>query len=191
MVADIYRQLAADIVHVQPAAARAEAGAAYRLPPAGVQRMLGLIDAIDDPPFAGKASFGELADHEALEMDQLLVLVQGLKVLGFAGVTDTAIELTDAGRAFHAADVQERKGIFARHLIKYVPLIRRIMQVLEEQTDNRARETRILTELEGQLSEEDAQEAFTTAVNWARYAELFSYDYDSGILSLESPADQA
>ena len=47
----------------------------------------------------------------------------------------------------------------------------------------------ILAELEGQLSEQDAQEAFTTAVNWARYAELFSYDYDSGILSLESPSE--
>jgi hypothetical protein len=27
-----------------------------------------------------------------------------------------------------------------------------------------------------------------TAINWARYAELFSYDYDSGVLSLESSA---
>jgi NitT/TauT family transport system ATP-binding protein len=189
VVADIYRQLAADIAHAHPVAARAEAAAAYRLPAAGVQPMLGLIDAIDDAPFHGRATFAELADHEGLEMDQLLVLVQGLRALGFAAVSENAIALSDAGRAFHEADVQERKGIFAQHLIKHVPLIRRIMQVLEEQSDHRARETRILTELEGQLSEEDAQEAFDTAVNWARFAELFSYDYDSGILSLESAVE--
>ena len=26
-----------------------------------------------------------------------------------------------------------------------------------------------------------------TVINWGRYAELFAYDYDSGVLSLENP----
>ncbi len=26
-----------------------------------------------------------------------------------------------------------------------------------------------------------------TVINWGRYAELFAYDYDRGVLSLENP----
>ena len=187
IVDDIYRQLAANISHVPSASLRPEGpiSVAYRLPAAGVQPLLGLIDAIDDAPFDGKADLADLAQQGALEMDELLVLAEALHVLGFATVSDMSITLTDAATGFHTADMQERKRIFAGHLLKHVPLIRRIKQILDEQRDHKARESRILTELEDHVSREEAQAIFETAINWARYAELFSYDYNRGILSLE------
>jgi len=189
IIADIYRQLAADIGRAPPATLRPDAptGVAYYLPAAGVQPLLGLIDVIDDAPFNGSAEFAGLAEHEGLEMDQLLVLMQGLHLLGFADVSDTSVTLKDAARGFHEADVQERKRIFGKHLLQHVPLIRRIHKILTEQVDHKARENRILTELEEHVSEEDAQAILNTAINWARYAELFSYDYNSGIFSLDPP----
>ena len=94
------------------------------------------------------------------------------------------ITLKDEGHQFHEADLQERKRIFAEHLVKHIPLVRRILQILNEQADHKARENRIFAELEAQVNVEDAQEILNVAINWARYAELFSYDYNSGILSL-------
>ena len=37
------------------------------------------------------------------------------------------------------------------------------------------------------VSEEEAHEVLETVINWGRYAELFAYDYDRGVLSLENP----
>ena len=46
----------------------------------------------------------------------------------------------------------------------------------------------LLAELEDHLSEEEAREVFDTVINWGRYAELFAYDYDRRVLSLENPS---
>ena len=59
--------------------------------------------------------------------------------------------------------------------------------MLDERPGHSAPESRFLAELEDHLSEEEAQRVLETVINWGRYAELFAYDYDSGILSLENP----
>jgi NitT/TauT family transport system ATP-binding protein len=81
----------------------------------------------------------------------------------------------------------KRKQVFAEHLLRAVPLVAHIRRVLDERPGHTAPSARFLSELEDHLSEEDAREVFETVVNWARYAELFAYDYDSGVLSLENP----
>jgi NitT/TauT family transport system ATP-binding protein len=92
-----------------------------------------------------------------------------------------------AGKIFIQADILERKNIFASHLISYVPLVRHIRRVLDERPGNRASEERFLRELEDYLSEEDAESVLAIAIDWGRYAELFAYDYNTGILNLENP----
>ena len=81
----------------------------------------------------------------------------------------------------------KRKQIFAEHLLRNVPLITHIRRVLDERPGHAAPGARFLGELEDHLSEEDAQEVLETVINWARYAELFAYDYDRAVLSLENP----
>lgn len=189
VVDDIYRQLAIGMARAHTLAHRAETqiGITHRLPAAGIQPLLGLIEAIDDA-YEGTADLAELAENETLEMDRLLTLVEGLQLLGFATISDTDVSLTREAKTFLEADIQDRKRIFADHLTRHVPLIRHIRQILAERADHEAPETRFLTELQDRLTKEDAGEVLDTAINWGRYAELFSYDYDSGVLSLE-PAE--
>ncbi len=188
IVDDIYRQLAVGMVRAHSLAHRPEQiGIAHRLPPAGVQPLLGLIDAIDEPPFNGQGDLADVAENEALEMDRLLILIEAMQLLGFATVNDMSVSLTREAGGFRDADIQERKRIFGEHVLRHVPLIRHIRQVLTDRADNAAPEGRFLAELQDHVSPEDAQAILDLAINWARYAELFSYDYDSGILSLDPP----
>jgi NitT/TauT family transport system ATP-binding protein len=188
VVDDIYRQLAVGMVRSHAAAQRPEQiGIAYRLPPAGVQPLLGLIDAIHYAPFNDRGDLADVAENETLEMDRLLILVEAMQLLGFATVTDMSVALTKEAAGLHDADIQESKRIFGEHVLKHVPLIRHIRQVLTDRADHAAPETRFLTELQDHVSPEDAQDILDVAINWARYAELFSYDYDSGVLSLDPP----
>jgi len=36
------------------------------------------------------------------------------------------------------------------------------------------------------LSEEEAERVLETVINWGRHAEIFAYDYDDEVLSLEN-----
>jgi NitT/TauT family transport system ATP-binding protein len=161
-------------------------GIGYRLPDASVQQLSGLIDTLTEAPYHGRADLPHLADEENLVMDELFPLIETLQLLGFANVSGGDIELTPLGRAHANADMLERKQIFAEALLKHVPLAAHIRRVLDERPGHRAPATRFLRELEDHLSEEEAERVLETVINWGRHAEIFAYDYDTEVLSLEN-----
>ena len=162
-------------------------GITYRLPPASIQQLMALLDTLTGAPFNGRADLPHLAEELSLSVDDLFPLIEAFQLMGLAQVGGGDIEATAAGRALAEADMLKRKQLFAEHLLRSVPLIAHIRRVLDERPGHTAPSGRFLSELEDHLSEEDASEVFETVVNWARYAELFAYDYDSGVLSLENP----
>lgn len=162
-------------------------GLGYRLPDASIQQLTGLLEALSQPPYDGRADLPKLAESEHLSTDDLMVMLETLQLLGFAQVGGGDIEVLPAGRTFAAADLQHRKQIFNDHMRRAVPLAAHIRRVLDERPGHTAPEGRFLVELEDYLSEEEARQVFETVINWARYAELFAYDIDSGVLSLENP----
>ena len=97
------------------------------------------------------------------------------------------ITITDEGKAFVEADILERKKIFSEQLKKYVPLARYIYDQLIRHPRHRALEENFLSLLEDYVTENEADRIFQTVIEWGRYAELFAYDYNSGVLSLENP----
>jgi len=159
----------------------------YRLPDASIQQLAGLLDAVTAPPYNGRADLPQLTESEHVTTEDLVVLTEALELLGFAHVAGGDIEVMPAGRSFAAADLQHRKQIFAEHLRRSIPLVAHIRKVLDERPGHSAPESRFLAELEDHLSDDEAQRVLETVINWGRYAELFAYDYDSGILSLENP----
>ena len=119
-------------------------------------------------------------------MDELFPLIETLQLLGFANVSGGDIELTALGRSYAAADMLTRKQIFAEALLKHVPLAAHIRRVLDERPGHRAPAARFLRELEDYLSEEEAERVLDTVIDWGRHAEIFAYDYDTEVLSLEN-----
>jgi NitT/TauT family transport system ATP-binding protein len=162
-------------------------GLGYRLPDASIQQLVGLLEALAQPPYEGRADLPKLAESEHLSTEQLVLLVETLQLLGFAQAGGGDIEVLPPGREFAAADLLRRKQIFADSLRRTVPLAAHIRHVLDERPGHSAPEGRFLAELEDYLNEEEAAKVLETVINWGRYAELFAYDYDSGVLSLENP----
>jgi len=161
-------------------------GLGYRLPDAAVQQVSGLIERLTEEPYFGRADLPHLADEENLVMDELFPLIELLQLLGMANVSGGDIELTTPGRAYAEAEMDERKQMFADALLKNVPLAAHIRRVLDERPGHRAPAARFLRELEDHLSEEEAQRVLDTVINWGRHAEIFAYDYDDEVLSLEN-----
>jgi NitT/TauT family transport system ATP-binding protein len=44
-----------------------------------------------------------------------------------------------------------------------------------------------IEDLQGTLTEDSAKEVLVAAIDWGRYAELFAYNVNTGLLSLENP----
>ncbi|HVA13069.1 MAG TPA: nitrate/sulfonate/bicarbonate ABC transporter ATP-binding protein [Stellaceae bacterium] len=159
----------------------------YRLPDASIQQLVGLLDLLTADPFNGRADLPHLAESEHIATDDLVVLIEALQLLGFAQVGGGDIDVTPLGRSFAEADLLRRKQIFSDSLMRNIGFIAHIRRVLDERPGHSAPEARFLGELEDHLSEEEAQRVLETVINWGRYAELFAYDYDRGVLSLENP----
>src|SRR5580698_7743398 len=157
------------------------------LPHVGSNNLSGLVEAVAAAPFNGKADLPEIASDLQMEIDELFPIAESLQLLRFAELEGGDLKLTEDGMAFAHADIDERKRIFLRHLLAYVPLAAHVRRVLDERVSHSARKSRFIDELEDFMSEDDAEQTLRAVIRWARYAEAFAYDDENAMFSLENP----
>jgi NitT/TauT family transport system ATP-binding protein len=157
------------------------------LPQVSTNLLAGLMEAVAAAPFNGVADLPKIASDLQMEIDELFPVAETLQMLRFAEVEGGDLKLADDGLSFAHADVDERKRIFLRHLLSYVPLAAHVRRVLDERASHSARKSRFIDELEDFMSEEAADQTLRAVVRWARYAEAFAYDDENAMFSLENP----
>jgi NitT/TauT family transport system ATP-binding protein len=157
------------------------------LPQVGTNILSGLMEAVAAAPFNGTADLPKIASDLQMEIDELFPVAETLQMLRFAELEGGDLKLAEDGIAFAHSALDERKRIFMRHLLSYVPLAAHIRRVLDERTSHSARKSRFIDELEDFMSEEAAEQTLRAVVRWARYAEAFAYDDENAMFSLENP----
>ena len=191
-----FRQIVDEVYGLMTASARGAAGSAepltlgYRLPDAVPNKMASLLETIAEPPFNGQADLPALAEATELPDDTLFHHFEGLRELGFARLAAGDIFLTPAGETFVKAENDVRKKLFADHMLRTIPLASHIRRVLDERHRHRAPEDRFLQELQDYLTNEEAERVLEVMISWGRYAELFDYDYQTGMLKLPEEDDE-
>ena len=158
------------------------------LPRVSSNLISGLMETVAAAPFNGTADLPKLASDLQMEIDELFPVAETLQMMRFAELVGGDIKLTDVGLAFAHADLDERKRIFSRQLLNYVPLAAHIRRVLDERPSHNARKSRFFDEIEDYMSEEAAEHTLRAIISWGRYAEAFAYDDENAIFSLENPA---
>ena len=156
------------------------------LPHASVDGLSGLAELVLNA--GDNNDLGDLAAVVGFEIDDLFPLVDALQILGFATVEGGHIKLTDVGGRFAAADIQESKEIFRQEVLEHVPLVRRINRALHNTADGTLREGFFLDLLHNHYSDDESRAQLDTAIDWARYAELFEYDVGRGEIMLPEVA---
>jgi NitT/TauT family transport system ATP-binding protein len=124
----------------------------------------------------GRANVHELSRDLQMRSDDVLALVEATDLLGLADVNERVVFLTDDGRRFAEVDLDEEKAIFRRAILEHVAIVRHIVRELEDAPRHVIEVEGILDDLEDAFSGEEARRQFETAVDWGRYAELFTYD---------------
>ena len=157
------------------------------LPRVSANLLAGLVEALAAAPYNGRADLPVLADELHMEADELFPVSDALQLLRLAEIEGGDIKLTDVGKQFAELGTDDRKRLFQRQLLAYVPLAAHIRHVLQERANHTAPKSRFFDELEDHMSPEDVDLTLRAVTAWGRYAEVFAYDDDSGTFSLENP----
>ncbi|HTP09932.1 MAG TPA: nitrate/sulfonate/bicarbonate ABC transporter ATP-binding protein [Anaerolineae bacterium] len=157
-------------------------GQTKALPVAVFNRLAGLLEAIDAEQ-ENQVDLYRLAEDLNLELDDILPIVEGAEVLGFATVDQGDMRLTPLGEAFATASIVARKEILAGRVMR-LPIIRWIYETLQKDDNQRIAEDYFVEQLQTDFGDY-AKNQLDIAVDWGRYAELFAYDENAGELYLD------
>jgi NitT/TauT family transport system ATP-binding protein len=186
LVDDIYARMTARPAG-RPQGVFPGTGIAMELPRVSPNLMAGLMELVAGEPYRGKADLPALAGPLQMEIDDLFPVAETLQLLRFAELAEGDIRLSEAGQRFVTLDPDDRKRLFAQHLLAYVPLGAHIKRVLDDRASHTAPASRFSDELEDHMSVQFADQTLRTVISWARYGEVFAYDEDTGVFSLDNP----
>ena len=144
------------------------------LPHARAGGIAGLLEILAD--LGWHEELHRIAANLKLEVDDLLPIVDAAALLGFLRVDHGDAIITELGRKFAAADIQQRKQLFREALLAHVPLFQQIASALQAKTDGTIPAELFRDLLDEHCSEGESQRQLDIAIQWGRYAELFDYD---------------
>ncbi|MFZ6847712.1 nitrate/sulfonate/bicarbonate ABC transporter ATP-binding protein [Undibacterium sp. RuRC25W] len=176
IVDQVYSILTSRAIESIDAQHAVQASFSQLLPIASSIRICGLIETLGSTYFNAQAELAKLARPFVLGVDVLLPVAEALHQLEFAELKAGTIRLTAAGKIFAQAGIDERKQLFRKHLLQFIPLAAHIRHVLDERGEHQAPRLRFMSELEDHLNTADANRTLRIVTDWGRYAELFEYD---------------
>jgi NitT/TauT family transport system ATP-binding protein len=106
-------------------------------------------------------------------------VVEAAALLSFAKSERGDIELTPAGKSFAEADIAARKTLFREATLAHVRLLQQMHSAVLTKSDGAMPLEFFRDILEEHLSSEEVQREIETALNWGRYAGLFTYDSET------------
>jgi NitT/TauT family transport system ATP-binding protein len=186
LVDDIYRIMTGheqDEVEEAAPQPRRHSPTEQPLPAATVGGMAGLLELV--VARGGQEDLPDLAHDLNFEVDDLLPLIDGATMLGFATVDAADFTVTDEGREFVTADILTTKELFARHAAERAPLVHTITNALTTSLDGRLGEGFFLDTLRRSFGEQEARHQLDIAIDWGRYGEIYDYDANTRELTLD------
>ncbi len=156
------------------------------LPAVRVGSIAGLLELLEDR----QGDLFRLAQELQLEVDDILPIVEAAQLMDLVHIQEGDIVLTSLGKEFITSGIDERKQIVRNQLQTRIRLVQRISHLLQAKKNQRIPEELILDILETHFSAQEAEQQLKTAIDWGRYAELYSYDEPSGEIFLEHVATE-
>ena len=149
----------------------------------------GLLELLDDR--GGSDDLYHVADELRLEVDDLLPIVEGATLLGFASADKGDVAVTPEGKAFAEADISTRKRLFRDAALAHVTLLRQMQTALTSKSDRKMPAEFFRDLLDEHFPEAESKRQMETAINWGLYADILRYDAPSDQLTLAQPGAAA
>ncbi|HMD01610.1 MAG TPA: nitrate/sulfonate/bicarbonate ABC transporter ATP-binding protein [Candidatus Baltobacteraceae bacterium] len=153
------------------------------LPHARIGGISGLLEILVEEP-DGHEEISSLAERLGCSVDDLLTILDGAVLLGFARVADGDVTLTAVGRDFATTTILRSKDLFRQQLLERVPVFTSILKTINEKADKQMRAEFFRDLIDEHFPHDEAGKQFDVIIDWGRYAEIFEYDRDEDVLNL-------
>jgi NitT/TauT family transport system ATP-binding protein len=138
----------------------------------------------DEEGFRGRADLPQLAEESELTDEELLPLADALHRLGLAQLEKGDLLITPLGQCYVDGGHEFRREIFGQQLLAHVPLAAYIRHSLEQEAHGQLKEESFLHLLHESMDAHEAERVLRVAIEWARYGEVFEYDFHTGLIHL-------
>jgi NitT/TauT family transport system ATP-binding protein len=151
-----------------------ECEAYHLLPHARPAGIAGLVEVLVDS--GGEEDLYHLAERLLMDAEDLLPIIEGAVVLGFAKLEEGDARITPEGRAFAEADISTRKKLFREAALTHIRLFQQIMNTLKAKSDHSIPIGLFRDILDEHFPDNEVQRQLDTVLHWGRYCEMFNYD---------------
>jgi NitT/TauT family transport system ATP-binding protein len=155
------------------------------LPSVNLGEVFGLLEVVRD--HGGQMDVFRLDTITDYDFGHTLAVVKAGEMLELLDTPKNLVVVTALGRQFIAADMNHRKVLLNQQLQK-LGVFRYVLQILDEASGKRLPQDVVMEELAVRLPTEDIERLLKTIVGWGRFAELFGYSAEEGVLYLDRPA---
>ncbi len=153
-----------------------------QLPQIGISEILGLVELLKSK--GGREDIYKLAAELKMEFGETLAVIRAAELLGLVNTPGGDVLVEPTGEKITRSKISDRKLIVKEQLQK-LSLFRKLSEFLNEKDDHRATRDEVLEKLAELVPNENAEQTFSSLVNWGRYAELYGYNDDSQTFYLD------
>lgn len=152
------------------------------LPHARPGGIAGLLEMLADG--GGEEDLYHLAERLLMEVDDLLPILEGAVLLGFARVEEGDVRITPEGIRFAQADIANRKVLFREAALKHILLFQQIANALTAKSDQSIPLELFRDILDEHFPDNEVQRQLEIALDWGRYSGFFTYNPETERLEL-------
>ncbi|HJT76235.1 MAG TPA: nitrate/sulfonate/bicarbonate ABC transporter ATP-binding protein [Gemmataceae bacterium] len=165
-----------------PAVAAAGLAAIEPLPQVTSSEIVGLLEYLDAR--GGRQDVFRIATDTARPFDEVIPVVRAAELLDFVDTPKRMVVFEPEGQRFVRATPEERKAIWREHLLR-LRLFRDIYEVLKREPNHEIDKDFVLETIVMHMPQENYERTFATFIRWARFGDLFAYDEQSEMISLQ------
>jgi len=143
------------------------------LPDVEIGEIIGMLEYLKEE--GGKTDIYEIADDLSLEIDDLVPIIKAAELLGFANVENGDLILTKLGEELINGDENKRKILFKESL-KKLPVFKKVLDILLSSQEHSIDKHELLSLLNQEMPEDEANTTLRSLINFGRYAELIGYN---------------
>ena len=152
------------------------------LPRASSNEVVGLLEYLDAR--GGKEDMFRIAADTNREFGRVITVVKAAEMLDLVDTPKRTVALTSQGQRFVKATPAERKTVWREQLLT-LRLFREVLAILKQRPRNEIHRDELIELIQANLPQENYERVLDTFIRWARFGDLFAYDENEQMISLQ------
>lgn len=182
LVRQIHSVFTEQILSDRPARTHAEEQALWVIPQVSIPDVIGLTELLLDED--GQLDVFLLPELMEKDFGDALLAVKAAELMNFVDTPHHKVLLTPLGEKIADGDVNERKEVI-RTQLQDLRLVKMLIELLQNQEAAELPYDELIAWLRSKSPALDPKATLDTVIDWGRYGEIFRYNSDTAIVSLD------